>query len=158
MAQPAFLTTRTPSRRKYYILLSALLLFILLLLLANHHSSSLHSTISSLRTSLSTSLVVPSAHSQNPKASKSSPSSSFGRIDRISILDCYLRQNLVSNGGWLDEVIFVANVHDSYRMEWLDRTVAKTPGYSKWGGCEDCGWEGVADKPGGAGRGGGDVD
>jgi hypothetical protein len=26
-------------------------------------------------------------------------------------------------------------------MEWLDRTVAKTPGYSRWGGCEDCGWE-----------------
>jgi hypothetical protein len=28
----------------------------------------------------------------------------FGRRDRASILDCYLKNNLVNSGGWLDEV------------------------------------------------------
>jgi hypothetical protein len=84
MAQPAFLTTRTPSRRKYYILLS---------------------------TPLSTSLAVPIAPLTKPEGLKVIALVFFGRVDRISILDCYLRQNLVLNGGWLDEVIFVVNAH-----------------------------------------------
>ena len=29
----------------------------------------------------------------------------FGRRDRALILDCYLKNNLVSSGGWLDEVV-----------------------------------------------------
>jgi hypothetical protein len=33
----------------------------------------------------------------------------YGRRDRSSILECYLRQNLASNGGWLDEIIWAIN-------------------------------------------------
>jgi hypothetical protein len=33
----------------------------------------------------------------------------YGRRDRASILECYLRKNLVSNGGWVDQVVWVVN-------------------------------------------------
>ncbi|KAJ5570493.1 uncharacterized protein N7459_009923 [Penicillium hispanicum] len=35
----------------------------------------------------------------------------YGRRGRASILECYLRKNLVSNGGWLDEVVWAVNTH-----------------------------------------------
>lgn len=35
----------------------------------------------------------------------------FGRPDRVAILDCYLKKNLVENGGFLDEVHWVANTN-----------------------------------------------
>ncbi|KAI9796671.1 MAG: hypothetical protein M1825_006520 [Sarcosagium campestre] len=55
----------------------------------------------------------------------------FGRRDRVSILDCYLKENLVSNGGILDEVQFVAKTEDKEDLKWLDKAVAGTVSYTK---------------------------
>ena len=33
----------------------------------------------------------------------------YGRREKASILDCYLKRNLVDNGGWLDEVVWGVN-------------------------------------------------
>ncbi|KAF5016533.1 hypothetical protein F66182_11758, partial [Fusarium sp. NRRL 66182] len=52
----------------------------------------------------------------------------YGRRDRSSILECYLRQNLVSSGGWLDEVIFAANTDNKEDLAWLDRVANASGG------------------------------
>lgn len=55
----------------------------------------------------------------------------FGRPMFVNILDCYLRQNLVVNGGFLDEVHFVANTLHQEDLEYLDRLVEEVPQYLK---------------------------
>lgn len=52
----------------------------------------------------------------------------YGRRDRSSILECYLRQNLVSSGGWLDQVIFAANTDNEEDLAWLDRVAQASGG------------------------------
>lgn len=52
----------------------------------------------------------------------------YGRRDRSSILECYLRQNLVSSGGWLDEVVWAANTDNVDDLEWLNRVVEASNG------------------------------
>jgi hypothetical protein len=47
----------------------------------------------------------------------------YGRRDRSSILECYTRQNLVSNGGWLDQVIWAQNTDNEDDLAWIN-TVA----------------------------------
>jgi hypothetical protein len=44
----------------------------------------------------------------------------FGRRDRASILDCYLKNNLVSSGGWLDEVVWGVNTNDTGDLAYPD--------------------------------------
>ncbi|KAI1438150.1 hypothetical protein GGR50DRAFT_533939 [Xylaria sp. CBS 124048] len=61
----------------------------------------------------------------------------FGRRRYVDILDCYLQQNLASNGGYLDEVWFMAHTDDERDMAWLQRLVKGTPGY-RVVGQEDC--------------------
>lgn len=55
----------------------------------------------------------------------------YGRRDRSSILDCYLRQNLRLNGGWLDEVAWGVNTKNKQDLAYLDELVATTPEYRK---------------------------
>ena len=55
----------------------------------------------------------------------------FGRPAVVAILDCYLRRNLVSNGGWLDEVQFVANTPNEDDIGWLDILVDDEELYKK---------------------------
>ena len=55
----------------------------------------------------------------------------FGRPDTVSILDCYLRKNLLSNGGWLDEVHFVINTDKKDDIEWLDTMIPEVKEYKK---------------------------
>lgn len=43
----------------------------------------------------------------------------FGRRATVEILDCYLKKNLVSNGGYLDEVLFVALKSTEEDDAWL---------------------------------------
>ncbi|GAM33272.1 hypothetical protein TCE0_003f00053 [Talaromyces pinophilus] len=50
--------------------------------------------------------------------------------ERSSILDCYLRRNLVEYGGLLDEVVFVPKTSDPRHLEWLYKTVNKSDSYS----------------------------
>ncbi|KAI9787045.1 MAG: hypothetical protein M1816_007716 [Peltula sp. TS41687] len=55
----------------------------------------------------------------------------YGRRDRVSILHCYLQKNLAINGGVLDEVQFIVKTEDTDDLKWLDKAIAKTPGYTK---------------------------
>ncbi|KAI4201765.1 MAG: hypothetical protein LQ346_002076 [Caloplaca aetnensis] len=55
----------------------------------------------------------------------------YGRRSRVEILDCYLKQNLKSNGGLLDEVVFLARTDNADDLAFLDRLVRETPGYGK---------------------------
>ena len=47
----------------------------------------------------------------------------FGRPSVVAILDCYLKRNLVSNGGWLDEVHFVVNTKKEEDIKYLEELV-----------------------------------
>lgn len=55
----------------------------------------------------------------------------FGRPPVVEILDCYLKKNLVSNGGWLDEVQFVVNTPNEDDIAWLDTLVDEEKLYKK---------------------------
>ena len=55
----------------------------------------------------------------------------FGRRDRASILDCYLKNNLASKGGWLDEVVWGVNTNDTDDLEYLEELLPTTPAYRK---------------------------
>ena len=55
----------------------------------------------------------------------------YGRRDRSSILDCYLRNNLRVNGGWLDEVAWGVNTEKEDDLAYLELLLATTPEYRK---------------------------
>ncbi|KKZ65826.1 hypothetical protein EMCG_01211 [[Emmonsia] crescens] len=55
----------------------------------------------------------------------------YGRPDRVTILDCYLKRNLVVNGGWIDEVHWAPNTENQADLDWLDRLVPTSPLYKK---------------------------
>jgi hypothetical protein len=48
----------------------------------------------------------------------------YGRRRAVDILDCYLQQNLVSNGGYLDEVWFMIHTEVKEDLDWLHKKVA----------------------------------
>lgn len=54
----------------------------------------------------------------------------YGRKRNVDILDCYLRQNLVSNGGYLDEVRFMVKTTNEDDIEWLRAFVKNVDGYT----------------------------
>ncbi|EME38751.1 hypothetical protein DOTSEDRAFT_75482 [Dothistroma septosporum NZE10] len=55
----------------------------------------------------------------------------YGRPVYVEMLDCYVRKNLVSNGGWLDEVMFVADTTDRKDLAFLDQLVGQVPEYTQ---------------------------
>lgn len=55
----------------------------------------------------------------------------YGRRETVSILDCYLKQNLVSNGGFLDEVHWAVNTWDPNNLKYLNRLVKTSDSYVK---------------------------
>ncbi|KAI9719704.1 MAG: hypothetical protein M1828_006137 [Chrysothrix sp. TS-e1954] len=55
----------------------------------------------------------------------------FGRRSRVSILDCYLKRNLVENGGVLDEVRFIARTDNAEDLEYLDELVRTSKSYTR---------------------------
>lgn len=55
----------------------------------------------------------------------------FGRPPVVAILDCYLKKNLVTNGGWLDEVHFVVNTEREEDIAYLDVLVEGEELYKK---------------------------
>lgn len=57
----------------------------------------------------------------------------FGRQTVTEILDCYLRRNLVRNGGWLDGVHFLVHTDNEEDRQWINETAAEIPEYeAKW--------------------------
>ncbi|KAI1371014.1 hypothetical protein F4677DRAFT_457461 [Hypoxylon crocopeplum] len=61
----------------------------------------------------------------------------YGRKRYVDILDCYLQQNLVSHGGYFDEVWFMAHTKEEDDVAWVEDLVRKTPEY-KLVGKGDC--------------------
>lgn len=55
----------------------------------------------------------------------------YGRPETVSILDCYMKQNLVSNGGFLDEVHWAVNTDKQDDLKYLDRLVETSEEYKK---------------------------
>jgi len=56
----------------------------------------------------------------------------YGRPATVSILDCYLKRNLVKNGGMLDEVAWIVRTNKTEDKAWLDVLLKSEPAYSKW--------------------------
>ncbi|KAI9669215.1 MAG: hypothetical protein M1817_004710 [Caeruleum heppii] len=71
------------------------------------------------------------AHYKKPDGFKIIGLVFYGRRDRVSILDCYLKNNLVENGGYLDEARFLARTSDVDDLAWLDKLVLTSSGYSR---------------------------
>ncbi|KAJ5929674.1 hypothetical protein N7454_006624 [Penicillium verhagenii] len=65
----------------------------------------------------------------------------FRYHERTEILDCYLQKNLVHNHGFLDQVVFVPQTHDTVSLEWLRSTVMETPGYAIAPPGQDMDWK-----------------
>ncbi|KAI8627575.1 hypothetical protein F5Y19DRAFT_477448 [Xylariaceae sp. FL1651] len=53
----------------------------------------------------------------------------YGRKRYVDLLDCYLRKNLASNGGYLDEVWFMAHTEDKDDIAWLEGLVLQNRDY-----------------------------
>jgi hypothetical protein len=62
---------------------------------------------------------------------------SFSSRSRAEVLDCYLQQNLISNGGLLDRVIFSSETSSEEDLDWLRYTVTETEGYNLIGSLYD---------------------
>ncbi|RGP76124.1 hypothetical protein FSPOR_370 [Fusarium sporotrichioides] len=56
----------------------------------------------------------------------------YGRRQSVSILDCYLKRNLVKNGGLLDGVIFVERTKDPQDLALLQKLLESEDTYQKW--------------------------
>ncbi|KAF4444799.1 hypothetical protein F53441_11057 [Fusarium austroafricanum] len=56
----------------------------------------------------------------------------YGRRRSVSILDCYLKRNLVKNGGLLDGVIFVERTKDPQDLALLKKLLKSEDAYEKW--------------------------
>lgn len=55
----------------------------------------------------------------------------YGRRDRVEILQCYLERNLVTHGGWLDEIHWVRNTADEEDLAYLRTILASNPLYKE---------------------------
>ncbi|KAK3063937.1 hypothetical protein LTS18_011551 [Coniosporium uncinatum] len=53
----------------------------------------------------------------------------YGRRRFIDILDCYLQRNLAANGGYVDEVWYMAHTANEEDISWLSSFVQKTENY-----------------------------
>lgn len=54
----------------------------------------------------------------------------YGRKRSLEILDCYLQKNLVSNGGFLDEIRFIRGTDDIDDIVWVSQKVREVDGYT----------------------------
>ncbi|EEP80752.1 conserved hypothetical protein [Uncinocarpus reesii 1704] len=51
----------------------------------------------------------------------------FGRKDRVESMHCYLERNMVDNGGWLDEVLWVVNTENKNDLAYLNKILSSSP-------------------------------
>ncbi|KAJ9638748.1 hypothetical protein H2201_008829 [Coniosporium apollinis] len=53
----------------------------------------------------------------------------YGRWDRVQVLDCYMKRNLVKNGGMMDKVIWLENTNKETDIEALKGLLASESDY-----------------------------
>ncbi|KAI2471500.1 hypothetical protein F4781DRAFT_429396 [Annulohypoxylon bovei var. microspora] len=80
---------------------------------------------------------APAGGWQKPRGLKVVAVVFYGRKRNVDILDCYLQQNLASNGGYLDDVWFMVHTQDAEDVAWLKDFVEKDPLY-KFVGLGSC--------------------
>ncbi|KAF5724814.1 hypothetical protein FMUND_370 [Fusarium mundagurra] len=51
----------------------------------------------------------------------------YGRQSRVEIMKCYIERNLIENGGWLDEVLWVVNTEQKGDLRYLEEILASNP-------------------------------
>lgn len=147
--------------RYYFIALGIVVVLSILLLVRQHkevlgvrlHAIKLEKLIPSVRPSQPVPPVQKAQPSKNPEISNHSspavhkdPSAKpwvkpedvkiialifYGRPETVSILDCYMKQNLVSNGGFLDEVHWAVNTENENDLKYLDGLVETSEEYKK---------------------------
>jgi len=122
-------TIRSLSRSRTGLLLAAVCGF-LLCFLCDRWILPLDSD--ALPISLTKTPTTPTTILEKPKDRKVVGFVFYGRRMFVSILDCHLRKNLVVNGGYLDEVHFIANTEDKADLAYLDELVAEVPEYVRW--------------------------
>lgn len=125
--------------KRWIILLVSIVLA--LVILVSYHpltiTNALSSTTSPSTTSPSAPLVWPSAVLVDgtpilkPRDFKIIGILFFGRRDTLSVLECYLRANLVSYGGFLDEIHFVVNTGNEDDIAWLANMVVQVKDYKR---------------------------
>ena len=125
--------------KRWIILLVSIVLA--LVILVSYHpltiTNALSSTTSPSTTSPSAPLVWPSAVLVDgtpilkPRDFKIIGILFFGRRDTLSVLECYLRANLVSHGGFLDEIHFVVNTGNEDDIAWLANMVVQVKDYKR---------------------------
>ena len=54
----------------------------------------------------------------------------YGRPATVSVLDCYLKKNLVDNGGYLDEVLWLARTESDHDLGYLQALMNTTKRYT----------------------------
>jgi len=54
-----------------------------------------------------------------------------GRRQYVKILDCYLKRNLVSNGGYLDQVHFISNTDNNNDLKYLEDLLKTSDRYKE---------------------------
>ncbi|KAF4450782.1 hypothetical protein F53441_6114 [Fusarium austroafricanum] len=47
----------------------------------------------------------------------------YGRRSRVETMKCYIERNMVENGGWLDEVLWVVNTENKDDLKYLDEEI-----------------------------------
>jgi hypothetical protein len=75
--------------------------------------------------------IPASARYQKPVGPKIIGLIFYGRRDRAAILDCYLKRNLVTNGGWLDEVVWGVNTENADDLVYLEEIIPSSPSYRR---------------------------
>ncbi|KAJ4264339.1 hypothetical protein NW762_005535 [Fusarium torreyae] len=51
----------------------------------------------------------------------------YGRKSRVSTMRCYLERNMIDNGGWIDEVLWVVNTDKQEDPQYLEEIIASDP-------------------------------
>lgn len=143
-------------RPRYYFTALGIVVVLTILLLLRQHKEALAVKLEKLIPSAQPSQLVPAVQTAQPSkipepsnysipAVHKDPSASwvkpegikiialifYGRPVTVSILDCYMKQNLVSNGGFLDEVHWAVNTNDKNDLRYLDGLVETSDEYKK---------------------------
>lgn len=127
---------------RYYLATLGVLVVLSILLLLRQHKEALAVRLHSTQVDR---LIPFSNHSSNSAPIKAKPTQKwtkpenltiialifYGRPETVSILDCYMKQNLASNGGFLDEVHWAVNTENPDSLQYLDELVKTSAGYRK---------------------------
>lgn len=132
-------------RPRYYLATIGVLVVLSILLLLRQHKEPSPTLVPPIATAHPGTIPESSNHSSNFSPMKAKPPQKwtkpenltiialifYGRPETVAILDCYMKQNLASNGGFLDEVHWAVNTENPESLQYLDELVKTSAGYKK---------------------------